>query len=104
MQPSADGIFKLLYTSDASWNETRWNNKEFDKLIADARGTTDETVRADLYGQAQALMNEEVPSMIPCFFDILGAKRSWVQGYDVHARGAVFLIDRVWLSEDSPRR
>src|SRR5690606_29937595 len=77
MQHSADGIVKRLYTTDASWNEHRWNNKEFDKLIADARGTTDESVRADLYGQAQALMNEEVPSMIPCFFDILGAKRSW---------------------------
>jgi peptide/nickel transport system substrate-binding protein len=104
MQPSADGIFKLLYTSDASWNETRWNNKEFDKLIADARGTTDEAVRADLYAKAQVLMNREVPSMIPCFFDILGAKRSWVQGYDVHPRGAVYLIDRAWLTEDAPRR
>ncbi|MET3600986.1 ABC transporter substrate-binding protein [Martelella mangrovi] len=104
MQPTADGIFKLLYTSDASWNETRWNNTEFDALVDEARATADEAKRTELYGKAQELMNEDVPSIIPAFMDILGAKRSWVNGYDVHPRAAVFMIDEVWLAEDAPRR
>ncbi|KAA0685619.1 ABC transporter substrate-binding protein [Neorhizobium sp. P12A] len=104
MQPTEDGIFKLLYTSDAAWNETRWNNKDFDKLIASARGTKDEAKRKDLYAQAQKLMNDEVPSIIPSFFDVLAAKRSWVEGFQVHPRASVFRLDYVSLTDKAPKR
>ena len=36
MQATADAIFSLLYTSNAAWNETRWNNTDFDKLVDEA--------------------------------------------------------------------
>lgn len=104
MQPTADGIFKLLYTSDASWNETRWNNAAFDKVVAEARGTTDETKRAALYAEAQKLMNDEVPSIIPVFFDVLAAKRAWVEGFDAHPRASVFRLDHVSLTDKAPKR
>ncbi|MCQ4160062.1 ABC transporter substrate-binding protein [Roseomonas sp. GC11] len=104
MQPTADGIFSLLYTSDAAWNETRWNNAQFDRLVSDARGTTDEDRRRGLYGRAQTLMHEQVPSLIPAFFDILQARRSYVQGYAAHPRGSVYRLDLAWLGEGAPRR
>ena len=104
MQASADAIFALLYTSNAAWNETRWNNAEFDKYVNEARGTTDEAKRRELYGQAQALMHEQVPSVIPVFFDLLAAKRNYVQGYQLHPRGAVFRLDFAWLAPDAPKR
>lgn len=104
MQPTPDGIFKLLYTSDASWNETRWNNKDFDALVAEARATTEEAKRTELYTRAQELMNEDVPSIIPAFFDVLAAKRSWVQGFEAHPRASVFRLDYVSLTEDAPKR
>ena len=75
MQPTADAIFALLYTSNAAWNETRWNNAAFDKLVDDARATIDEAKRRELYGEAQRLMYDEVPSIIPVFFDLLAAQR-----------------------------
>lgn len=104
MQATADAIFSLLYTSDAAWPETRWDNKNFDKLIEQARVTTDEAKRADLYAQAQVLMNREVPSVIPVFFDLLAAKRTYVENYTQHPRGAVFLLDELWLGEGAPHR
>lgn len=104
MQPTADGIFKLLYTSDAAWNETRWNNAAFDKLVGEARGTADEAKRKELYAEAQKLMNDEVPSIIPVFFDVLAAKRDWVEGFNAHPRGSVFRIDHVSLTEKAPKR
>lgn len=104
MQPTPDGIFQLIYTSDAAWNETRWNNPEFDALIAAARATTDEAERTALYTRAQQMMHDQVPSIIPTFFDVLGAKRDWVAGYDVHPRGSVYRLDHVSLSETAPRR
>jgi peptide/nickel transport system substrate-binding protein len=104
MQATTDAIFSLLYTSDAAWQETRWANKAFDKLVAEARITTDEAKRRDLYGQAQVLMNREVPSVIPVFFDLLAAQRNYVEGYTLHPRGAVFLLDKLWLGEAAPHR
>ncbi|MBV9783988.1 MAG: ABC transporter substrate-binding protein [Acidisphaera sp.] len=104
MQATADAIFSLLYTSDAAWNETRWNFPEFDRLVDEARVTTDEAKRRTLYGQAQTLMHDQVPSVIPVFFDLLAAQRSYVQGYKLHPRGAVFRLDWVWLGTGAPKR
>ncbi|MBB3610161.1 ABC transporter substrate-binding protein [Rhizobium sp. BK602] len=104
MQPTADAIFKLLYTSDAAWNETRWNNAAFDKVVNEARGTKDEAKRAALYAEAQQLMSDEVPSIIPVFFDVLAAKRDWVSGFEVHPRASVFRLDYVSLSDKAPKR
>ncbi|GAJ93718.1 ABC transporter substrate-binding protein [Agrobacterium sp. SHOUNA12C] len=104
MQPTADAIFKLLYTSDAAWNETRWNNAAFDKVVNEARGITDEAKRKALYAEAQKLMNEEVPSIIPVFFDVLAAKRDWVSGFEVHPRASVFRLDYTALTDKAPKR
>jgi peptide/nickel transport system substrate-binding protein len=104
MQPTADGIFSLLYTSNAAWNETRWNNAAFDRLIAEGRGTIDTARRREIYGRAQAMMHDEVPSIIPVFFDLLGARRAYVQGYALHPRGAVFRLDHAWMGDGAPRR
>ncbi|WP_182422113.1 ABC transporter substrate-binding protein [Aureimonas sp. ME7] len=104
MQPTPDGILKLLFTSDAAWNETRWNNKAFDELVAKARAVADKAERTRLYTQAQQLMHDDVPSLIPAFFDVLGAKRSWLQGYEIHPRASVFRLDFAWLGPDAPTR
>lgn len=104
MQPTADAIFSLLYTSDAAWNETRWNNAAFDKAVAGGRSTADEARRRVFYAEAQKLMHEEVPSIIPVFFDLLGAKRDYVEGYTLHPRGAVFRLDHASLGAGAPKR
>jgi peptide/nickel transport system substrate-binding protein len=104
MQATADAIFALLYTSNAAWNETRWNNAAFDKVVNEARGTVDDAKRRALYAQAQKMMYTEVPSIIPVFFDLLAAQRDWVQGYALHPRGAVFRLDYVSLTDKAPKR
>lgn len=104
MQATADAIFALLYTSNAAWNETRWNNPAFDKVVNEARGTVDDAKRRALYAEAQKLMHAEVPSIIPVFFDLLAAQREWVQGYQLHPRGAVFRLDHVSLAVNAPKR
>lgn len=104
MQPTPDGILKLLFTSDAAWNETRWNNAAFDELVAKARAVADPAQRTELYTEAQQLMHEEVPSLIPAFFDVLGAKRTWMQNYQVHPRASFFRLDHAWLTAEAPTR
>ena len=97
-------MFTLLYTSDAAWNETRWNNKAFDELVAEGRRTSDEARRTEIYGKAQDMMYAETPSIIPLFFDLLAGKRSYVKGYALHPRGHIFRFERTWLDEGAPRR
>ena len=104
MQPTVDSILSLLYTSDAPWNETRWNNKQFDKAVAAARGTVDQQKRAKLYADAQKLMHGDVPSVIPVFFDVMAAKRKWVDGFQASPRGSVLRLDFVSLTKDAPTR
>jgi peptide/nickel transport system substrate-binding protein len=104
MQPTADAIFKLLYTSDAAWNETHWNNADFDALINAARVEADDARRAALYAKAQEMMNAEVPTVISAFFDLLAAQRSYVEGYVLHPRGSVFRLDMVSLGAGAPKR
>ena len=103
-QSTMDAVFTLLYTSDAAWNETRWNNKEFDKLVLEGRSTSDPAKRAEIYGKAQDMMYEQTPSIIPIFFDLLGGKRSYVQGYGLHPRAHIFRFERTWLDEGAPKR
>jgi peptide/nickel transport system substrate-binding protein len=103
-QQTIDAVFTLLYTSDASWNETRWNNAEFDKLVAEGRRVSNDAARAEIYGKAQDMMYAETPSIIPLFFDLLAGKRSYVKGYGLHPRGHIFRFEKVWLDEGSPKR
>ncbi len=104
MQPTEDALFKLLFTSDAAWNETRWNHAGFDELVEAARTTTDPGQRARLYADAQSLMREELPVLVPVFFDLLAAHRDYVQGYRLHPRGATFSLEKVSLGPGAPAR
>jgi len=103
-QQTVDGVFTLLYTSDAAWNETRWNNPEFDELVAEGRRTNDDVERAEIYGKAQDMMYAETPSIIPIFFDLLAGKRSYVKGYVLHPRGHIFRFEKAWLDDGAPKR
>jgi peptide/nickel transport system substrate-binding protein len=104
MQATADAIFSLLFTSNAAWNETRWNNAAFDAVVGRARAETDETKRRPLYAEAQKAMRDGVPSVIPVFFDLLAARRSYLEGYVLHPRASVFRLDRVSLGAGAPKR
>ncbi|NLE23232.1 MAG: ABC transporter substrate-binding protein [Actinobacteria bacterium] len=55
--------FQLALTSDAAWNYARWKNAEFDSIVKQIPLTLDEAERADLYKQAQAIIQDEVPMM-----------------------------------------
>jgi peptide/nickel transport system substrate-binding protein len=97
MQPTEDAAFTLLFTTDAAFADTAWNNKEFDDLVARGRSTLDEAERKKLYAQAQALMVRDVPSVIPFFQDILTASRNVVKGWTAHPLSRTFYVENVWL-------
>jgi peptide/nickel transport system substrate-binding protein len=104
MRANEDAIFNLLFTSGAPWNESQWNNKTFDDLIAKARGARTADERRALYGRAQELMYREVPEVIPMFMDIVEAKHDYVQNFVANPISSVYALDETWMTDKAPHR
>ena len=64
-QRPTDQILNEAYRSGASWNESVWNNTDFDQLLDTARLTLDFDSRKKLYIDAQKMLWEEGGSLIP---------------------------------------
>lgn len=100
MQPTEDGTFTLLLTSDAAYEDTGWSNPEFDELVRRGRSTTVESERAEAYARAQELILRDVPYIIPFFEDVLTASRSGVEDWSVVPISRYFYAENVWLNRD----
>jgi len=66
-RPVEDQMFSTTYQTGVSWNESRWSNERFDKLLIDARAELDDAKRRDMYFEMQKILNEEGGSAIPMF-------------------------------------
>jgi peptide/nickel transport system substrate-binding protein len=75
--------FKLALTSDAAWNYSRWNNAEFDRIVGEIPLALDDAERADLYKQAQAILQEEVPVMNFIILTAVAGESSNVDGIEL---------------------
>jgi peptide/nickel transport system substrate-binding protein len=79
-RPTADLIFSIFYHSGAEWNESAWKNERFDKLLIEARGATDEALRAEMYGEMQQLVHDHCGVAIPMFISL-------IDGFDKRLKG-----------------
>ena len=99
MKPAEDMIFSRQYTSDAPWNEARWNNKKFDRLIDEARGEVPLDTQKELYGKAQELCYEEVPQIVPLFMDLLAAHGTHVHNHVQHPCNQFWFTENIWMDK-----
>jgi len=97
MQTNEDAALTLLFTSDAAFADTAWNNKTFDGLVAKGRTELDPEKRKAIYAEAQQLMAKEKPSVLPMFQDVLTASRDVVQNWTCHPMSKNFYVEDVWL-------
>ena len=58
-------LLALAYRSGVPWNETRFNNKEFDDLLDKAGGTFDIDARRQIMKRIEEIMQEEGPIVQP---------------------------------------
>jgi peptide/nickel transport system substrate-binding protein len=100
MRPVPDQLLAQAYASTAKWNETHWKRPAFDKLVEDARGTTDPAERARLYCQAQRMIHDDGGAIIPAFSDVLDAGSARVQGFQLHPVGTLghWRYESLWLT------
>lgn len=99
-RPSADIIFSQFFLSSAAWNESHWKNTRFDSLLLDARKETDETKRAQMYGEMQTLVHELGGIGIPLFISKIDGIDSRLKGYGTNPLGSFMgymFAESVWL-------
>lgn len=98
--------YNLLLVSDASWNESQWNNEEFDEVVADIQSATSKETQMEGYRKAQRLMYEEGPYLIPFVQDALAANKKYVRGYhkDVTGSYPAGLTENIWVDSGSPTK
>ncbi len=82
-RPAVEGL-AYTFTCDATYNEARWCNEEFDGLLEKARSETDAKKRDDLYREAQKILSEEGGIIIPFFLSDTAVLRSDCDGYRPH--------------------
>lgn len=97
-----DQTFSLIYGTGSAWNESYWSNSRFDKLLAEGKSTLDFDKRKEIYGELQAILHDEGPSVIPVFADFLDARSTKIQGFEpsgVSDLSGDRIIERVWIEE-----
>ncbi len=62
-----DWMFSLAYSTDAPWNETKWDNERFNKLLIEARSELDTQKRRDMYYEMQQLVSDDCGAVPPVF-------------------------------------
>ncbi|TPM87433.1 ABC transporter substrate-binding protein [Mesorhizobium sp. B2-3-3] len=97
-----DQTFSLIYGTGSAWNESYWSNARFDKLLSEGKATLDFDKRKEIYGELQAILHDEGPSVIPVFADFLDAKSVRIKGFEpssVSDLSGDRIIERVWIEE-----
>jgi peptide/nickel transport system substrate-binding protein len=99
-RPNADMIFSQFFQSTAPWNESGWKNPQFDQLLIQARGETDEVKRGKMYGDMQALVHEHSGIGVPVFISNIDGVDQRVKGYGTNPLGGFMgymFSEQVWL-------
>ena len=89
MRPVPDLIFSIAFRGGADWNETRYADERFDRLLLEARSTVDFDKRKAMYCDMQRMLHEDGGHITLAFRDILDAKASNVRGISAHPSGSL---------------
>jgi peptide/nickel transport system substrate-binding protein len=88
------------YLSTADWNDTNFNNPEFDELLLRARAETDQAAREDMYGRMAEIVWSEGGLINPMFNQSLDGYSDLIKGVETYDRalmgGAV--IKLTWMT------
>ncbi len=82
-RPTQDQMYSTAYLSSADWNDTRFFDERFDKLLLEARAELDLAKRKELYSAMGTIVRDEGGLITPMFNDFIDAVSDKVGGYKV---------------------
>ncbi|WP_333683140.1 ABC transporter substrate-binding protein [Pontibaca methylaminivorans] len=80
-RPTQDMMYSTSYQTGADWNETKFSDPEFDKLLAEARGELDVDKRTDMYRRLAMTIRDEGGVICPMFSNFVDAISDQVEGW-----------------------
>ncbi|MEQ8654868.1 MAG: ABC transporter substrate-binding protein [Kiloniellales bacterium] len=78
-RPTPDVMFSTAYKSGADWNESRFSNERFDKLLAEAKSELDNVKRTELYHEMMQIVRDDGGVVIPFFRNRVMGRRTNVE-------------------------
>ncbi|MGV1793654.1 ABC transporter substrate-binding protein [Rhizobium sp. A37_96] len=97
-----DQMYSTGYFSSADWNDTRFKNPEFDKMLLTARAELDQTKRKAIYTDMANLLRNQGGLIVPFFnhnIDVINASK--VGGYVKNPNGELmdgYALSECWLA------
>ena len=83
-------VLALGYRSGVPWNESHFNDAEFDSLLTKAEGTLDLDERREILGQIEVIMQERGPITQPLWRAGFVAMDKRIVGFTMHPTGYIF--------------
>ncbi len=83
-------VLALGYRSGVPWNESHFNDEEFDTLLTKAEGTLDIEERREILGQIQMIMQERGPMTQPLWRSTFTFYDQSVVGFRLHPTSYIF--------------
>jgi len=97
MRPLGVQILALAYRSGEAWNETGFENAEFDDLLAVALATPDADKRRKIMEKLEIIMLEEGVVTQPYWRSLYNHNRPHVKGMGMHPTFEIHM-DKIWVS------
>jgi peptide/nickel transport system substrate-binding protein len=100
-RPVQDQMYSTAYLSTADWNDTRFKNADFDKMLFAARAELDNDKRKAIYSQMGHLLRDTGGLICPMFNDFIDAVSSSVGGYVADPNGEMmnrYGLVKTWLA------
>ncbi|AHD00309.1 ABC transporter substrate-binding protein [Leisingera methylohalidivorans] len=100
-RPTQDQMFTTAYLSTADWNDTRFNNEQFDQMLVAARGELDVAKRTQMYADMSTILRDEGGLICPMFNDFVEATTDKVDGWVEGVPGQVLMngyaASKLWV-------
>ena len=99
-RPTYNMLLNLAYKSGAAWNFSQIKDPNLDKMIDDARSTSDAGARQEIYNRIQKTIHDSGSLTLPCFMNYVDGISKKVKGLTPvpvgNLKGFNF-ADSVWL-------
>jgi peptide/nickel transport system substrate-binding protein len=76
--------YALAYRTGVPWNESKFSNAEFDKLLTQAEGTLDVDKRRVIMAKLEQIMLDEAPIVLPLYRALFTFSNKKVTGFRMH--------------------
>jgi len=80
----------LAYRTGVPWNESKYSNPEFDRLLTLAEGTIDVVARREVIAQLERILQDDGPIVQPVWRAVFTFHDKRVQGFKAHPALYIF--------------